>query len=160
MNRYIHYGSDKFDINKFLPIVNQDYDWTKPKQGGIWASPIDAEFGWQQWCISEDFHVNKLNNYFVFDLLPTARICHIRSIYDLKKLPKLSPIVQSMYYNIDFELAKKRYDAIQLHLSEETRCGDYLESLYFKLYGWDCDSILIMNPDIIKQEDKNDRNKI
>ena len=103
----------------------------------------------------EDFHVNKLNNYFVFDLLPTARICHIRSIYDLKKLPKFSPIVQSMYYNIDFELAKKRYDAIQLHLSEETRCGDYRESLYFKLYGWDCDSILIMNPDIIKQEDNN-----
>ena len=49
MNRYIHYGSDKFDINKFLPIINQDYDWTKPKQGGIWASPIDAEFGWEQW---------------------------------------------------------------------------------------------------------------
>ena len=41
------------------------------------------------------------------------------------------------------------YDAIELHLSEEV-VDDYLESLYFKLYGWDCDSILIMNKDIIK----------
>ena len=43
----------------------------------------------------------------------------------------------------------KKYDAIELHLSDEVT-DDYLESLYFKLYGWDCDSILIMNPDIIR----------
>lgn len=37
------------------------------------------------------------------------------------------------------------YDAIELSLSADHR-------LYWDLYGWDCDSILVMNPDKIKIE--------
>ena len=147
--KYIHYGCNHFDINKFLPIVNQDHDWTKPKQGGLWASQVDTEYDWKQWCISEDFHIDRLNTYFTFELTPDARICHLRTCYDLKKLPELQPIVVSSYYKIDFENAMKTYDAIQLHLSEQPEY-DYKEDLYFKLYGWDCDSILILNPSVIK----------
>lgn len=33
--------------------------------------------------------------------------------------------------------------ALELHFSE---CGE----LYWALYGWDCDCILIMNPDIME----------
>lgn len=146
--KYIHYGSDKFVPQEFLPIVNQTRNYTKPKQGGLWASPIDAKYGWKQWCIDEDFWIDNLNTYFIFDLVPDVRICHIRGYYDLKKLPVLQPYVESSYYKIDFENAMKRYDAIQLHLSEQPRCN-YEEDLYFLLYGWDCDSILIMNPEVI-----------
>ena len=151
--KYIHYGADKFDRNKFLRIVNQDHDWTKPKQGGIWASSIDAKFGWKQWCESEDFYTERLQKSFQFCLLSNAKVCHIRNYKDLYKLPELSnkildiPI-KSIYYRIDFEKASKVYDAIELHLSEDIYT-DYQNSLYFKLYAWDCDSILIMNPDII-----------
>ena len=44
---------------------------------------------------------------------------------------------------IDFESLSKSYDAIELHLSDSE------DNLYMMLYGWDCDSILIMNPDVI-----------
>lgn len=36
----------------------------------------------------------------------------------------------------------KDYDAVEVLISEDRR-------LYQQLYGWDCDSILIMNPDIV-----------
>lgn len=151
MMKYIHYGCNSFDINKFLPIINQEFDWTKPKQGGFWASEIKSEYGWRQWCKDEDFHIDKLNKYFLFDLSSKARICHLKSYNDLKKLPELQPIVKNPYYKIDFEASMKQYDAIQLHLSEDRKHNikNHWESLYFKLYGWDCDSILIMNPSII-----------
>ena len=95
-------------------------------------------------------NIHDSKSYFTFELTPDARICHIKTCYDLKKLPELQPIVVSSYYKIDFENAMKAYDAIQLHLSEQPRCS-YEEDLYFKLYAWDCDSILILNPSVIKE---------
>lgn len=151
--KYIHYGSNKFDKDKFLRVKNCDHDWTKPQEGGFWASPIGTKRGWKQWCESEGFHIDKLNNSFKFDLAADSKIFHIKSYDDLKKLPKFPNLIcnipiTSLYYKIDFEKASKEYDAIELHLSEDKN-SNYEESLYFKLYGWDCDSILIMNPDII-----------
>ena len=45
--KYIHYGANKFDRDKFLRVKNCDHDWTKPREGGFWASRIDAEYGYQ-----------------------------------------------------------------------------------------------------------------
>lgn len=144
--KYIHYGTLSFQLDKFQPIKNKAYGAVKPI-GGIWASPIDAKWGWKQWCVSEEFRINKLSTSFEFYLDDNARVCHIKSVDDLKKLPRLQGL-DSTLYCIDFEKAMKKYDAIELHLSDEV-VDDYLDSLYFKLYGWDCDSILIMNPNII-----------
>ncbi len=40
---YIHYGSNKFDKERFVPIQNC-YPRNKPV-GGLWASDVKAEFG-------------------------------------------------------------------------------------------------------------------
>lgn len=50
--------------------------------------------------------------------------------------------------HIDFEALMKDYDAVEVHLSEDSTCG-YDDGLYWKMYAWDCDSILIMNPDVV-----------
>lgn len=147
MTKYIHYGSTSFQPDKFQPIKNNEWGGTKPI-GGMWASPIDAECGWKQWCTSEEFWLDKLDANFEFSLSDDARVFHIKSVKDLKKLPEWKGLFDSTWYCIDFEKAMKQYDAIELHLSDEIK-DDYLNSLYFRLYGWDCDSILIMNPDII-----------
>lgn len=76
---------------------------------------------------------------------------HLRSGKDVNELPRYNWTCFSgdpgfMY--IDFEALMKDYDAIEVHLSEESSCK-YSDSLYWKMYTWDCDSILIMNPDIV-----------
>ena len=42
---------------------------------------------------------------------------------------------------LDFEKIAEEYDAIEVNIDN---------SLYYALYTWDCDSILIMNPNIIR----------
>lgn len=145
-NRYIHYGHNSFDRNLFTPISNEEM-FVKP-YGGLWASPIDAEYGWYEWCCDEHFHTNWLSKNFTFTLSEKAKVIHIRSVADLKELPdqkspewfKRDPIWKC----IDFEkLLADGVDAVELHLSEDG-------GLYQELYGWDCDSILIMNPDVVE----------
>lgn len=150
MKKYIHYGSNAFDRNKFCPIKNNSWGYCKPsRESGLWASNISSKFGWKQWCLQENFFVDKLKENFTFYIKDDAKILHINSINDLEKLPKLDSIFQNTWYVPDFEKAQKQYDAIELHLSTEKKV-DNERNLYYMLYGWDCDSILIMNPDIIK----------
>ena len=52
---------------------------------------------------------------------------------------------RKVWTTLDFEKLAQEYDAIEVLIS-----GD--PGLYYELYGWDCDSILIMNPEIIIEE--------
>lgn len=152
--KYIHYGSQNFIQEYFMPITNKPL-FVKPT-GGLWASPIDAQYGWAEWCKNNDFREIRKENSFSFELTDDAKVYHVYSVKDLEKLPiqedDVSKIIgsSSMVY-LDFEKISKDYDAIELHLSEEKiEIDHFLNGLYWKLYGWDCDSILIMNPNIIK----------
>lgn len=145
--KYIHYGHSRFKKEVFIKPINQPF-CVKP-WGGFWASPADAKWGWKQWCESENFYTNRLTRSFEFTLSPEAKVLHIRSVEDLNGLPGQ----QCDFMNwvcLDFEkLMEEGYDAVELHLSEEKRSGSFQDGLYYVLYGWDCDSILVMNPDII-----------
>lgn len=48
----------------------------------------------------------------------------------------------TMVQSIDFEGLKSQYDVLECSLTK------YPE-LYWTLYGWDCDCILVMNPEVI-----------
>lgn len=142
MNKtYIHYGANRFCIDKFKEIKN-DYEFTKPQaQSGLWASDINAHYGWRDWCITNNFETERLKKSFTFTLINCANVLTIDSIEALKKLP----IKETSYpwTCLDFERLKDEgVDAIEVNIS---KCRE----LYFELYGWDCDSILIMNKDII-----------
>lgn len=149
---YIHYGASEFDRNAFKPIRNGRIK-VKP-YGGLWASPVDSKWGWKEWCTSENFHVDQLDSSFSFVLSDGARVLHLRSGEDVDKLPRYCPFPQMLDWTmrwIDFEKITKVYDAVELHLSEDQEHIASYNSLYFKMNGWDCDSILIMNPDIVAQ---------
>lgn len=153
--RYIHYGNKHFDLTKFKPVKNADGGSTKPASGGFWASPIDSEWGWKQWCEAEIFHVENLATWFEFELASDARVLHISNVNHLKKLKRYEWELQSILFTPDFEDAAKHWDAIELHLTEAPTLSN-MESLYFQLYGWDCDSILIMNPEIVIEVNSSD----
>ncbi len=147
MIEYIHYGANKFDINKFEIIQNSVY-FNKPI-GGLWASPIDAKFGWREWCEEQDFRDCDDDNSFKFVLPKNANVYYIDSVSDCLCLPKIktkfmgSQIMGSQIYPNFENMINMDIDAIQFNLSNDNE-------LYWTLYGWDCDCILILNKDIIK----------
>lgn len=139
--KYIHYGSNEFDINKFEKIKNKE-EFVKPL-GGLWASRVDINTGWKNWCLNTGFDA-KLDEYFIFSLKEDTKILTIDNNEQLKELPKLNNSFE-LYCNLDFEKLSEEYDAIEVLISKD-------QNLYFSLYGWDCDSIVVMNPSKIIQE--------
>ena len=150
--KYIHYGSSKFDINKFGKPKNCSTLWNKPDPHTcLWASPIDSENGWLQWSLDNLFRTDELKSSFIFELTPNSKILNIRNDDELQQSVD-SGLLHNRYteflgflsdeYYMDFEqLAKDGYDAIEVHI-----CSN---KIYFGLYGWDCDSLLVLNPDCV-----------
>ena len=135
----IHYGSSQFDRSAFAGVV--DAHCIKPA-GGLWASPVDAEFGWKQWCESEDFNLLNLDRSFTFSI--SGNIFTIDNVEDMNQLPWIEA---GPLRCISFEcLMAAGIDAVHL-----TWAGQVATRLSHprNLYGWDCESVLVMNPDII-----------
>ena len=138
--QYIHYGHKHFDINLFCFISNREL-FTKPF-GGLWGSRTDAEYGWKDWNDGEYFKKCEKENSFTFILSDNAKILTINSVDDLEYLPHFEN--DFLLCVLDFEKLSKFYDAIEVNISSDRR-------LYWDLYGWDCDSILVMNPEVIQE---------
>lgn len=154
---YIHYGSDKFDPKKFKTIKNVMIS-TKP-EGGLWGSPLDSEEGWKEWCERNNFRTNLLEKFFVFSLKPGTRLLFLDEVTQLDDLPKVkNPAIFdnfNLWCCLDFEKLSEQYDAIEITLShEKSHRYEFWGGLYDKLYGWDCDSICIMNPNCINTNPK------
>ena len=151
---YIHYGSGSFDIKQFAPIKDR-FGFTKPF-GGLWASPIHSQNSWSNWCVDNEFNLDALSTYFTFKLKPETNLISINSTKDLRDLwmrgyVTIDGTCSHSLYLIKFEkLLEDGFDAIEVQLND---------SLYLDLYGWDCDSILILNPDcmdIISEQDNKE----
>lgn len=144
---YIHYGSDHFDKSLFCEIINRRY--TNKPLGGLWSSPVESDITWKDWCEAESFRECDEKNSFKFRLKPEARVLVLESRDDLANLPrvKLDLSYITMNIDIDFEALSEEYDAIMVYVH---RGKDHLDSLYYELYGWDCDTLLVMNKDVIE----------
>lgn len=150
MNRqiYIHYGAKQFDPLLNFPIKNE-HCWVKP-EGGLWASRINASFGWKDWCAREEFRDCKDDCSFKFVMRDENKIAVISTLAQLRRLPHIENSIIRSSYLIDFEKCLRiGIDAIELcwygEEFEKVASGD----LYFELYGWDCDSIVVLNPDAV-----------
>ncbi len=73
-----------------------------------------------------------------------AKILQINSVKDIENLPTHKDDFSCSWTLLDFEKLSKIYDVIEANISNSNE-------LYFALYGWDCDSILVMNPDVIQE---------
>lgn len=148
---YIHYGANHFEPSRFQTIKNYPYPYNKPEyRSGMWASPVKTKYGWIDWCLQEEFGLDKLGTSFRFTLKDGARVAHIRKPEDLYRiLPICTKNDILFYFCIDFEVLAKKYDAMELHLTEDP--SGVRGDLYYLLYGWDCDSILILNPDVVEE---------
>lgn len=157
---YVHYGCslEDFDIGKFEKVRNCLFS-TKPS-GGFWASPTRHgrdryPFDWKDFCDNAEYHPagKSLNKKFYFCLDIGTHVFKIESMDDYKMLPKVVNQERITGRNkefIDFEECMRQgIDAIEYGYSSihrDENIGDKMDS---KMFGWDCDSILIMNPRII-----------
>jgi hypothetical protein len=142
---YIHYGHKSFNRDKFQSIENRPY-FNKP-MGGLWASPVEGANNWKDWCEKEQFRDCSESESFKFKLKDNANVLHLRSCDDLENIEQLKDAITQLMCNKaypNFEhLLQDGIDAIEYHLSNDW-------DLYWAMYGWDCDSILVMNPDVIE----------
>lgn len=145
---YIHYGADKFDKDKFKPITNR-FAWNKPL-GGLWASRENDPLGWYRWSIDNEFHEEALEHSFTFTLKPDANVYTIekpKDIYALSRSSKEDLWPHSFYPDFE-ECIRKGIDAIEI-IDIYGTDSEGEDSVYMTLYGWDVNSILIMNPEVI-----------
>lgn len=132
-----HYGSTKFQPELVLPVKNST--WCKPKEGGLWTSPIDSTWGWKDWNESEQYRECNEENSFVIQVKENSKILIIDSLSDLLNAPLISGYSGKV---LDFELIATKYDAIWLTSKGQNKT--YL-SHPTNLYGWDCETVLILN---------------
>ena len=185
MNEYISYGFSKFDRQRFeneidTAILNKKSD--KPANGW-WGSPIDANYGWKDWCYSEDFGDCANGTYKVDYIkwkLKDAKIYHIQNFENLAKIPIRKVSNYLPYLRIDFDKMKSQgYDGIELCLDnyylghtfaspefilekepnltfKEAEIASEIERL---INTWDCDSICVWNSkviDVIEEKEFDD----
>ena len=137
----------RFDRSKFNPIKNRRF--CKPS-GGLWASlEGSSAWSWMDWCESEEFHVSLYkSSQFRFRLKEGSRVYVISSVVDVMTAPLQERTPRDWSYYINFEKLAEEYDAVLLTAAGEaaTRWSDP-----YSLYGWDVESLLVLNPDCVEE---------
>ena len=143
--KLIHYGSNRFEKDKFKPIRNPQQYFNKPC-GGLWTCPINLEWGWKEF--GEQIGRSNMDKSFEL-ILDSDKILEIYSEYSAQDLPMIefdTPDFYSHNQTLDFEALAKEYDA--LHMPEFAM--ESTDDLPYEFYGWDVETVLIFNPDVIK----------
>lgn len=160
---YRHWGNNKFIYSYFTPITNRE--WNNKPHGGLYACPTkDVDISWDNWCRDNDFMTDRLEKHFDFTLKDNARVLTIKDVKDLDKLPRVDVegknlietfCIIDLNANIDFEKLAKDYDAIMvwIYRSSDVDYNNPLcsEGIYYKLYGWDVDTLLVLNPSVVEE---------
>ena len=92
MKTYITYGFNHFDKNIFGIAENSTIEnFLNKPQNAWWGSPVDAKFGWKEWCKSERYGIlangDKNIDYIKWKLNENAKLLYIKNYSDLLKIP-------------------------------------------------------------------------
>lgn len=111
----------------------------------MWASDVNAKYGWKNWCVENGFDGWRLDQSFSFRLSDKANVIRINWLSDLHQLPEQDCDLEfTCLRTVDYDkLIAAGVDAIEFNISNDW-------NLYMGLYGWDCDSLLVLNPDVIE----------
>lgn len=157
---YVHYQRDnsKLPVSFDPKLMNTHLDipvrylWAEkpsPKNFGLWASHVDAEFGWKDWATGEDFTSCEDNQAMYFKFRPGARIIFVDSVEKLDELPMID-LEERLFREkgLDWESIVRIADGLEIIFSSDWRLRD-------RLWSWDCDSIITWNPYVIWPCDSN-----
>lgn len=176
--QYVTYtNKSNFDPNK---IINNKKDiitylQSKPS-GGFWGSPVNAFYGWKDWCIDNEFGDYDFNNPIYWYLKNNTKIFEV-GYDDVTDISESNPLLQFIYNKksqkyvsdvlienpeltstsfgkvwrdicIDFNKMKSAgIDAIELM---DAGIGHYfINAIEVMFNSWDCESIVVINPEKI-----------
>lgn len=143
MKKYIHYGGSRFEPSKFDVIRNGAGIAHNKPWGGLWGSPVDSACGWKWFASSEGIvPLSELTeeNSFIFTLREDARILTIKNREDsVLPMVEMIRLDGSRLIAVDYVGLSAHYDAVEVEI----------QHTYFCMSGWDCDSIVVLNPDVI-----------
>lgn len=152
-----HYGHESFRRSRSTTEVETHPVMKMKPSYGLWASPVESDISWYRFCVDEHFHEDTLSKYFDFTLAEDAKIFQINSLVDLQLLLMNFPgekigswklIYQppsssnTLPWFPDYSKVAEEYDGVQVNISSDS-------SLYYWMYGWDVDSIVVWNKDVI-----------
>ncbi len=154
MKQYITYGfviEDIKDIKTDLTTIGN----MKPKSA-LWGSPVDAEFGWREWCEAENYIPGKrhmsfdeyFKTYFTWTLKDNSKIYTISNLHHIRKLADAGIIHRSGKFLdliVDYKMAYDMgYSAIEL--CDSTLGHRFFNPLELLFNSWDCESIVVLDP--------------
>lgn len=143
-----HYGDNEFTLEKFQEIRNE---WLKPI-GGLWTSPINSHDGWKD---ADCSIFTDMSKSFKLRFKSDAKFLRVDSFEDLLNLPKYNLIPNTSISSpfVDFEAISKEADVFWLTSKgfRETRAPKLINGSLISLGGWDCETVLIMNPNCCYQ---------
>lgn len=162
---FVHFGSSSFDKDKFQSAKNRIDGLNKPGRG-FWGSPENSQNSWIDFinmdykdrkrlgttlgtASFESFYgfqkeaQKKAEESFKFKLKEGANVLKISSLEDMGNLFSTGDKNRYGKTLIDWERAAQQYDAIIVDMEHAT------DELKQKLYGWDVDSIVVFNPDVV-----------
>jgi len=139
-----------YDPSKFEPITNKSFI-NKPK-GGLWTSPFAPDKGseWIEWCKNENFGVKDEGSPIsILKVKDDGKFLLISTLKDLVEILQIfqEKTFQGNYFDpvLDYESLAQSIDGIYL-----TTAGQWATRLTHPgLYGWDCETVFIMNKDVI-----------
>ena len=134
---------------KFDPkLIETDLTSTicKPTKA-FWGSPVNATFGWKEWCEGEDYEYD-FSNPIYWRLKEGTKILAV----NMKDVTKPSSVLRYIIRDIscgiqqlDFEkMREDNIDAVELM---DANIGHlFINKAEMMCNSWDCESIVVLNP--------------
>ena len=150
------FAGDSYYDRKYFDQVHfsDEFDFSKPT-GGLWLCPYLGNDNPSEWTdfVEENKMTKDISHITVFKLKEDARILILDDPYEFEREYgefidyREGRLARS---NIKFDEVKKEYDAFFVDGSVVTLLsGVSCAFTPVRLYGWDVESLYIMNPDIL-----------
>ncbi len=145
---FVHCGSSVFYPNAIKPV--RAYLSQKP-EGGLWASPVETNKGWEKWRAGEmDAHYEQ-DQRFEWQLKPGAQVLSITTMDDVAYL------IQKYGMQMDYASGYLPDRGFGCHDIDWAAVAMDFDGVYYDftklsdtLFTWDCDSVVMFNGNMIQ----------
>lgn len=156
MKTYITYGFVIEDTKNIVTDLNGRGSINKPKKA-LWGSPVDAEFGWREWCESEDWWPGGEPDYFdksfKWTLKEGSKILTINKVSDLDTIDKQGYFKHHGFFDIELDFKKildDGYSAVELVMEDQYIGHMGISDLEMSFNSWDCQSIVVLDSETVE----------